>query len=252
MFSCICTSTALLIVIGNAAEPNATLDIINNERDNQLTNISHLRKRASELALGMQHNAADVNAASWIRGFEHAKFNGLHNKSEVQKAEEMSSRQAYEELLRNITLEFATAMQDRDNVLQTIDHEATRENTKNKTGDEKIPFQLLQKRASELAQVIQYDIADGKAASFVRGLEVAKYHALLSNISAAQEEEEMAARQAYAELLEEISKEFATAIKERDSVVQTLGTKFHNASDASPSSILANSEQSIVTVVQMV
>mmetsp|Transcript_160292 Transcript_160292/g.307582 ORF Transcript_160292/g.307582 Transcript_160292/m.307582 type:complete len:189 (+) Transcript_160292:108-674(+) len=103
--------------------------------------------------------------------------------------------------------------------------EAVQEAAKADLEDANAKLSRLSKLVAEKKQIIEYDVADTKAASLVRGMELAQYNELLKhqNVSAPVEKKEMLSRQAYESLLANITSEYRESLSQRDEALVMMG-----------------------------
>lgn len=213
--------------------------------ENRMTDLSQLRKLVTQLDKVLANEVADVKAASTIRGMDMARYKigratspmdlkrVLMNYGVRGEDTEKTSIQEYEKLLRNITASSARASQSRDDnlaqigmLLQLADSRETAEHSTN--------VSELRASNAKFEKLLADDLADIKAASIVRGMELTAFNHRNTDFATIGDEislgkgikddaDDVTSRPQYEELVRKMDAEVVRVSHDRDIALETSG-----------------------------
>lgn len=211
--------------------------------ENRLTDMSQLHKLITHVDKTLASDIADIKAASTIRGMDVMIYRIAKTASSLGLAgavkaafagigseeKETVSSQEYEKLMRNISSDSARASLKRDNNLQTIGMLLQDLNNSQAGPNEKAAQlrKVSELRASnaELAEVLMNGIADIKATSIVRGMEMKAFNSLeqKTHVESISDDQEVTSLREYENLVQKISAEVGQVSRDHDRFLETIG-----------------------------
>jgi len=211
--------------------------------ENRLTDMSQLHKLITHVDKTLASDIADIKAASTIRGMDVMIYRIAKTASSLGLAgavkaafagigseeKETVSSQEYEKLMRNISSDSARASLKRDNNLQTIGMLLQDLNNSQAGPNEKAAQlrKVSELRASnaELAEVLMNGIADIKATSIVRGMEMKAFNSLeqKTHVESISDDQEVTSLREYEKLVQKISAEVGQVSRDHDRFLETIG-----------------------------
>lgn len=212
--------------------------------ENRLTDMSQLQKLITHVDKTLASDIADIKAASTIRGMDVISYRIAKTASSLGLAgavkaafagigseeKETAASQEYEKLMRNISSDSARASLKRDDNLQTIGMLLQDLNNSQAGPNEKAAQlrKVSELRASnaQLAEVLMNGIADIKATSIVRGMEMKAFNSLEqkeTHVESISDDQEATSLRAYENLVEKISAEVGQVSRDHDRFLETIG-----------------------------
>jgi hypothetical protein len=211
-----------------------------------MTDMSQLQTVVKHLDKVLANDVADLKAASTIRGMELVQHRIQNANSSLERAKivrslgvdskqkEMTSRREYELLLVNITQSSSRIGHERDANLATIGMLLQGVDDSGRTSKELVrhPKSITELRENNtlLMKLVKVNIADIKAASIVRGMELAAFNYLRKGSSVEAEDNagrtgraEVASQREYEEFVKKLDGEVAQLNRDRDHALETNG-----------------------------